>query len=104
MGSSTALYLFVVFFISLSLTITLAGVWASLELGTRPDGWSDSVAFALIIVVSATTLAGLYWLERTWLFMDGLGTAYGWLVLWYFFLFVIAQRWAVRVLRQPKEE
>ncbi len=104
MDSSMALVMFVVFFISLSLAFTLAGVWVSLTYGERPDGWSDGVAFALLIMMSAATLAGLYWLEKKWLFVEGLGAAYGWLVFWYVFLCVFAQKWAVLVLRQPKEE
>lgn len=104
MDSSMAMLLFVCFFVMMSLAITFGGVWISLTHGERPDGWSDGVAFVLLIMMSAATLAGLYWMERTWLFTDSLGAAYGWLVLWYLFLFVFAQKWVVLVLRQPKEE
>lgn len=100
MNATNALMVLISVFVFFSLIITFSGVRASLVFGTRPDGWSDTVAFSVFITFSTTTGVGLYWLEQKWLYADGLDPIYGWLVVWYFFLFVFGQRWFVRVLRE----
>jgi hypothetical protein len=90
---------FFIFFSAISLTVMFTGVWFSLTIGTRPNGWSDTVAVTCLVGMSVLTLAALYQLEKVY-YGSSFGTVYGWLIIWYFILFFFGQRLLVRHFRK----
>lgn len=95
--------LIVAFLATIALAITIIGGRFSIKHGTSPSGWSDGFALFNLIIMTALTLAVMYWLMFV-RHLDIPFSIYGGLIGLYVFLFVFAQRWVVIYLKRNKKK